>query len=353
MGDQYEKAKDIQENAPHWKKSLAKELMKNTKKRFPRRRVYSPGVDAIWAADLLVIKKYEKKNKHMKYILVLVDLFSKKAWARGLVNKTGLATAKALEDVFNTGDKPGKLWVDEGKEFYNSNVKKLLTDNNIEIYSTHNTPKSCIAERFIRTIRRKVEEFFILSHSTQWVYILPKLISDYNHTKHSSIGATPEDARKKENFKKVYHTLYAVAPQDDVMTDAAVKRRLPMFHVGDKVRISVYKRVFEKSSTATYSEEIFIVDQILYSTPITYKLRDFADEKLDGGLYHEQLQKTDADIYRIDKILKKRKQNGKDEVYVKWNNWPEKFNSWEPEENIQKSGEAVASLNQDVVTQNT
>ena len=83
-------------------------------------------------------------------------------------NKMGASTANALKDGFAHGDKPKKLWVDEGKEFYNVNVKKVLKDNgDIEMYSTHNEPKSCIAERFIRTLRHKIEEDYILSHSTQ------------------------------------------------------------------------------------------------------------------------------------------------------------------------------------------
>ena len=96
----FKKAKDLYTNAPIWKKRLAKELLKRKKKIFPRRRIYSPGVDSIWAADLADVHRYAKQNKNNTFILVLIDLFSKKAWARGLKFKTGEETAAAIKDVF-------------------------------------------------------------------------------------------------------------------------------------------------------------------------------------------------------------------------------------------------------------
>ena len=166
---------------------MAGELLKPAKKRFPRRKIYSPGVDSIWAADLLDIKKYAKQNKNCQYILVIVDLFSKKAWARGMKNKTGISTANAFKDVFKDGEKPRKIWVDRGKEFYNKNLKDLLKKNDIEIYSTYNEPKSACAERFIRSLRRLISNNFVLTNSTTWYNVLPKLIDEYNNRIHRSI----------------------------------------------------------------------------------------------------------------------------------------------------------------------
>ena len=75
----YGKAKRQRNNAPLWKKQLVKELLKPKLKRFPRRRVFSPSVDAIWSGDPLDIHQYARVNRKFNFTLVLVDVFSKYA----------------------------------------------------------------------------------------------------------------------------------------------------------------------------------------------------------------------------------------------------------------------------------
>ena len=323
-------------DAPQWKKKLAKELLARKKKKFPRRRIFSPGPNAIWAADLLDITKYKKENKGNTFILVVVDLFSKKAWARPLLRKTGPLTAQALSDILvkSKVKNLSKIWSDDGKEFRNVNVERLLNSKNITLYSTHNDPKSAIAERFIRTLRGKMETYFILSNSTVWLDALPHLITEYNKTKHRSIGMSPDDAQKPENFELVYKRLYGKPRQD--LLNLPESARVPAFQVGDRVRISLKKRTFEKESTATFSEEIYEISEVVQSTqPITYKIADLMGEPVEGKFYKEQLQKTDQTIYRVDRILRKRKgKSGKAEVLVQWMGYPSKFNSWEEADTI-------------------
>ena len=157
----YGKAKRRRDNAPAWKKQLVKELLKPKLKRFPRRRVFSSSVDAIWSGDLLDIHQYARVNRNYNFILVLVDVFSKYAWARPLKNKEGISVAGAFEDIFDTSKRiPCRLWTDRGTEFYNQNVENTLKKHKVQLYSTFNEPKSAIAERFIRTLRGKLESNF-------------------------------------------------------------------------------------------------------------------------------------------------------------------------------------------------
>jgi len=327
--ERYEKARKRRRDAPQWKKQLAIELLTPKRKRFQRRKIYSPSVDAIWTGDLMDIHKYARQNKNYKFILVLVDIFSRYAWARPLKNKSATSTAEALKDVF-TSSIPKKLWTDEGTEFYNNTVNRILKEHNIELYSTHNDVKAAIAERFIRTLRRKIESNFILTHSTVWYDILPQLIYEYNTTIHTTLKMTPQEARRPRNFTKVYEALYN--------QHTTSKERIPTYLIGDKVRISIYKRIFEKEASATWSEEIFEISDILMTQPIVYKIKDLSGEELKGTFYKEQLQKTDQSIYRIDRILRRRQRaDGTREVLVKWMGWPDKFNSWEPEDTIYRS----------------
>ena len=336
----YEKAKRQRLDAPQWKKQLAKELLRPKRIRFNRRHVYSPGIDDTWTADLADFDKYKRVNKGYRYILVVLDTFSRYAWARPLKHKTGVEVAAAFQDIFRSSDggrKCKKLFCDKGTEFYNANLRRVLRENgNIQLYSTNNEPKAMIAERFIRTLRGKIESNYILTQSTVWYDILPQLIHEYNTTRHRTIKMTPEEASKPENFESVYHTL---------MSRSIGVEKLPIkFAVGDSVRISVHKRLFEKGATANWSEEVFTVSEILPTRPITYRLRDLAGEDIQGGFYNEQLQKTNLTIYRIDKILRKRKKNGVNEVLVRWSGYPDSFNQWLPADSVHESGTDLQNL---------
>ena len=81
-------------NAPEWKKQLARELLKPAPKKIARRPVSTPHVDAIWTGDLADIKKYSKVNEDYKYIIVIVDVFSRFAWARPLRLKNSEETSR-------------------------------------------------------------------------------------------------------------------------------------------------------------------------------------------------------------------------------------------------------------------
>ena len=113
--DKYEKAAQTLENAEGWKQNLAAELLNPAKKKFGRRRVYAKDVDSMWAADLLENKRYIKENEQYRYILSVVDVFSKMAWAKPMMKKNAPSAVAAFEDVLNeTGLRPSKIWVDKG-----------------------------------------------------------------------------------------------------------------------------------------------------------------------------------------------------------------------------------------------
>ena len=100
-------------------------------------------MDDVWCSHLVDMQKLSKWNKGYKYLLMVLDLFSKYGWIVPLKTKTGLEVSKAFESIFRQ-NKPKKLWVDKGKEYYNKNVLDLLAKNNIEIYSTENEEKSSV-----------------------------------------------------------------------------------------------------------------------------------------------------------------------------------------------------------------
>lgn len=261
------------------------------------------------------MQKLSKWNRGYKYLLMVLDLFSKYGWIVPLKTKTGLEVSKSFESILKKA-KPKKLWVDKGKEYYNKNVLDLLAKNNIEIYSTENEEKSSVCERWNRTIKEKMYKRFTMQNNTVYIDILPKILASYNNSKNRSIGMTPNEARKPENYGKVYLKMVGGDPSSSAGS---------LFKVGDTVRISKYKRkTFDKGYTPNWTEEVFVIDEIRPTSPITYKIKDLSGEEIKGTFYREELQKTDQTIFRIEKVIRKTK----DKALVKWKGYPDQFNSW-------------------------
>ena len=94
-----------------------------------------------------------KFNKGFRFLLCVIDIFSKYAWAVFLKDKKGISIVDAFQKILDeSGRKPNKILVDKGSEFYNNYFKKWLRDNDIEMYSIHNEGKSVFAERLIRNL---------------------------------------------------------------------------------------------------------------------------------------------------------------------------------------------------------
>ena len=304
---------------------LADKLHKPVRRKFARRRVISYGIDRIWATDLVEMQQFSRWNKGYKYLLMVIDVFSKYGWIEPLKDKRGQTVAAAFKKLFQHR-KPNLIWSDKGSEFYNQSLKQLLDKHNIELYSTQNEEKSSVVERWNRTIKTKMWKRFTDQNSTKYLDLLPELVNEYNNTKHSSIKMTPVEASKKENEGIVYFTLYG---------DLKPPLSKPKFKVGDKVRISKYKRkVFDKGYTPNWTEEIFIITQVMKTNPHTYKLKDLNNEPITGTFYEQELQKTSQTKFRIEKVI--RKDYKKKLALVKWKGYSSSFNSWVPLKDLEK-----------------
>ena len=96
------------------------------------------------------------------------------------------------------------------------------------------------------------------------------------------------------------------------------------FKIGDHVRISKYKNIFAKGYTPNWSEEAFVIKKVRNTVPWTYVLNDLNGEKIIGRFYEKELQKTNQEKFRIEKVIKKKV----NKLYVKWKGYDNSFNSW-------------------------
>ena len=218
-----------------------------------------------------------RQNKGIKYLLCVIDLFSKYAFVVPLKDKKGKRVVKGFEKIVNeSGRQPNKIWVDQGSEFYNKTFKNWLMSEGIEMYSTYNEGKSVVTERFIRTLKNKLYKHMTAIGKNVYWNVLDDAVDKYNDTVNRSIGTKPKDV--KNNKKVVY-----VEESNE---------KSARFSVGDCVRILKFKNVFAKGYTPNWSKKIFVVNKIKNTVPWTYELKDLNGENIIGSFYDRELQKT-------------------------------------------------------------
>ena len=136
---------------------LAEGLHKPIIKKFEKRKVHAAFKDNIWGADLEDMQLLSRYNKGIRFLLCVIDIFSKYAWVVPLKDKKGVSIVTAFQSILKQSNrKLNKIWVDKGSEIYNASFKKWLQDNDIVMYSTNNEGKSVVSERFIRTLKSKI-----------------------------------------------------------------------------------------------------------------------------------------------------------------------------------------------------
>ena len=116
-------------------------------------------IDEIWADDLIDMQAFSKDNNKIKYVLTVIDIFSKFVWIVPLKRKTGQVVANAFSSILKER-RPSKTWVYRGRECYDKDVQKL-----VELYSTENEEKSCVIERFNTTIKEKMFKYFFANNT--------------------------------------------------------------------------------------------------------------------------------------------------------------------------------------------
>ena len=158
--------------------------------------VYSRSKDYIWCADLAHMQLITKFNKGFRFLLCVIDIFSKYAWVVPLKGKKGVSIVNAFQKILDDSNrKPNKIWVDKGSEFYNNSFKKWLKDNDIEMYSIHNEGKSVVAERFIRTLKTKIYKYMTSVSKNVYINKLDDIVGEYNNTYHRTIKMKPVDVK--------------------------------------------------------------------------------------------------------------------------------------------------------------
>ena len=166
-------------------------------RKFEKWKVHSSFIDNIWGADLEDMQLINTFNKGFRFLLCVIDIYSKYVWVGLLKNKEGIIITNAFQKILNeSGLKPNKIWVNKGSEFYNISIKSRLQDNDIKMYSTHKEGKPVVAENFIRTFKNKICKYMPSISKNVYTDKLHDIVNKYNNnTYHSTIKMKPLDIK--------------------------------------------------------------------------------------------------------------------------------------------------------------
>ena len=240
---------------------LAKEVFSPQITKFRRERITPLYKDETCSADLIDKSSLSKYNNNYKFILTVIDIFTKYARAIPLKNKSGLSITNGFQIVLgehpqcgSESQKPEKLLVDRGSEFYKKTFKSLLKEYETKLYSTYSDLKAVFIERFNRTLLHIINKSMFINVDGNWVNILKDAVITYNNNIHSTIYMTPVDASNNPDKVRYY---------------VKSTKATPKFKVGDYVRNADKRNIFSKGYTSNWNRELFKVNEVLNTQPPT------------------------------------------------------------------------------------
>jgi len=266
------------------------------------------------------------ENDDYRYLLVGVDVLSRRCFAVPVHSKESEEMKKGFEELFKQmPNLPSEIFSDNGKEFESREMRKYFEEKGISKFSSNRgEQKAAVAERFIRTIKDRLYRYFSEKNTTRYIEAIPKIIEGLNNTVNTASGIAPNEVTA-EMTKELWDRLYK---------DALLPNQSPRntrYKAGDAVRMSKGKRTFDKryerimaiihqnifSYWPRFTDEIFKIKHVIKGKPNYYTIEDHKREPILGRLYEEELTKTRLDentTYRIERILKR----GRGKMLVKF-----------------------------------
>lgn len=276
------------------------------------KKAYYPIIGELgtFQADLTFYDKYAKSNSGYSSILTVIDINSRKAYARPLKQKTGAEVKKAFEEIIEEAGGMKVVGMDGGSEF-KGDFQAMLKKHGISFYVSDpgDKAKMGMIERFNRTLRERIEKYLTAYKTNRWVDALPLLVKNYNNTVHSRTKLAPNDVTRKQA-----HQIHA----DGLERTSALDDSLPIFRVGDTVRVLKPKEMFEKGASEKYYRGVYTISKV---NPMSYKVKNEAGVELKKTVKHYEVQpaervqthhvekpqdrEKEVKAYKVDRALKK------------------------------------------------
>ena len=278
-------------------------------------------------ADLVDVHRYSEQNDGVNYILTVIDVFSKKAFAITILRKSAANVARAFRQVF-TKYQPSNLQTDKGLEFKNSRVSDVMKSMLINHYFAHNERIKCsVVERFQRTLMSKIHKYFTARGTTRFVDVLQDFVQAYNNAYHRTIKMTPNEASEADT-QIVFRNNYGYDSVRDILISSR-RNRNRTIRVGSHVRVPEQKTIFEKGYQQNFTDAIYKITNVNTSTkrPL-YQLQSSTSKQVKGSFYPEEVQRvSNSDKYRVIVLDERRRGRGK-QVLIRYANFPDCPPEW-------------------------
>ena len=305
--------------------NLTYTLHKPARKKMIHPKVRALGIDNVWMMDLAEFGNIQKYNDGVRYLLFVIDVFSKYLFIRTLKSKRGEEVSEQFADIIiKSGRRPAIVASDLGSEFYCKPMKEIMDQLAINHISTGSQVKSSVVERSVRTIKSRLYKYFTHANTYRYLDIIQQLVHNYNRTRHTTTNYKPIEVNQS-NEEDIYNNVFRegrVAPN-----------RVDDIKKGDYVRLAIIKGIYKKGYEVSYTPEVYVVDSVLIKPKNIrmYTLHNMEDESIKGAFLREEIQKVVFDpqaTYPVEKILSTHGK-GRNKTYkVKWLHWPDQFNSF-------------------------
>ena len=289
--------------------------------RYERLRTIPTGLNSHWQCDLADFRNIKSENDNYTYLLVCIDVLSRKIYATPIKSKSPDNMVPAFDRIWaKAGTKPNKLYSDMGLEFQAKRMLEYFTDKNIlkfVMYSPH--LHAGVVERANKTIKHRLYKYFTKNNSNRWVDVIDKIIDGINNSVNRSIGVTPNSVsynNAQDLLRKVYK--------------GRVEKKSPHYKVGDIVRIDKEKGDFPKGYLPSFTEELFKIAKVKHTNPPHYRLTALDGEEILGVFYNENLSPTRIHSNaRLSEVIAERiNKKGKKEYKVHWIGEPTSNDEW-------------------------
>lgn len=281
------KAKDVDE----WlRQQPTYVLHKQPVRKFPRSKIYAPSQHALWEADLTYMDKLARWNDGYKYLLVVVDVFSKLAAVQAMKKRTATETVRAFKRILTSmRATPRQLRTDRGREFTGQTFSRLMRTRNINHYTTQDEDiKAGVVERLHRTLKSIIYRYLTANNTRRYIGQLQRIVSSYNNSVHSSIGLAPAEVQQRHR-QLIYQKLYGGEHEQTA-------RHNPKLRLGDPVLLALKHTKFTRGHQEHWRRRVFYVSDIKRHYPFRYSLQRENGQAVPGTFYKHQLQRVNPNI---------------------------------------------------------
>lgn len=280
----------------------------------------------MWQIDIMYLPETSNiKCRNFKYLLCVLDVFSRKLFIRLLGKKDQSSVIKSFDDIHQEiNHTPVKIVADKGTEFTSDTFKKYCEFFGIKLIFSYNETKAAHVERAQRSFQNILYRILDHHQSDDFCKYLDSALLIYNNRVNRITGFSPNNAFKSKNHIKVLINL------EKKYRKSLSLKQIPKYKKGDTVRVREIRSKFARGYHPYFSEEIFKIKNVLTNLPqVRYILTDFTgEEEIKGSFYEREITLCKITTFKIEKILKKRGKGRKQQFFIKWKGYPDSQNSW-------------------------